>query len=166
VAIVPPKAARRKRVKAHDHDRRPLRRRQRRLLDHIANRPASEREDPMITASNNHYEWGRRAHGLAAGGLGALLLAADHIIYFILHYILIIFFCFGVSSSFERSDIRGIQQRTAARVGPTTPTRAVRGCLWPSGGRIGFDAAAPYSLLNDCHPRPVNAYQQWNRKPE
>jgi hypothetical protein len=30
----------------------------------------------MITASNIHYELGQRAHGLAAGGIGALLLLA------------------------------------------------------------------------------------------
>jgi hypothetical protein len=37
--------------------------------------------------------------------------------------------------------------------------RVLRGCLWPYVGRIGFHAAAPCSLLNECHPRPVNAYR-------
>jgi hypothetical protein len=44
-----------------------------------------------------------------------------------------------------------------ARVGPTN-RRALRGCLWPYGGRIGLHAAAPCSLLNGRLPRPVNAY--------
>jgi hypothetical protein len=76
MAIVLPRATRRKRTKSRDRQRKLLRRRQRRLLDRIAHRPAPEREDPMITASNIHYELGRRAQGLAAGGLGALLLIA------------------------------------------------------------------------------------------
>src|SRR5262245_52189282 len=46
---------------------------------------------------------------------------------------------------------------SAARVDPTTGC-ARRGCLRPCDGWIGFDAAPPCSLLNDCHPRPVNAY--------
>ena len=29
--------------------------------------------------------------------------------------------------------------------------------LTPTSGWIGFCAAAPCSLLNDCHPQPVNA---------
>ena len=35
--------------------------------------------------------------------------------------------------------------------------RTLRGYLWPYGGWIGVHAAAPGSLLNDCHPQPVNA---------
>jgi hypothetical protein len=42
-----------------------------------------------------------------------------------------------------------------ARFGPTH-RRALRGCLWPYGGWIGFHAAAPCSLVNGCYPRPVN----------
>jgi Transposase DDE domain group 1 len=76
MAIVPPRAKRRKRTKARDHDRRLLRRRRRRLLDRIAPHPAPESDDPMITAANIHYELGQRTHGLAAGGIGALLLVA------------------------------------------------------------------------------------------
>jgi hypothetical protein len=76
MAIVQPRAGRRKRTKARDHNRQLLRRRRRRLLDRIAHRPEPEREDPMITAANIQYELGRRTHGLAAGGIGALLLVA------------------------------------------------------------------------------------------
>jgi hypothetical protein len=79
MAIVLAEATRRKRVKAREHDRRHPRRRQRRPLDRIANRHALEREDPMITGSNIHFESGRCAHGLDAGGLGALLSVADRI---------------------------------------------------------------------------------------
>jgi Transposase DDE domain group 1 len=74
--IVPPKAARSKRTEARDRDRRLWRRRRRRVLDRIAPAAEPEREAPMITASNIHYELGHRAHGLAAGGIGALLLLA------------------------------------------------------------------------------------------
>jgi Transposase DDE domain group 1 len=76
MAILPPRATRRKRTKSRDRQRRLLRRRQRRLLDRIAHRPEPEREVPMITAASIHYELGQRTHGLAAGGLGALLLVA------------------------------------------------------------------------------------------
>jgi hypothetical protein len=44
----------------------------------------------------------------------------------------------------------------SSRVGPTR-RRALLGRLWPYVGWIGFHAAAPCSLLNDGHPRPVNA---------
>ena len=47
-----------------------------RLLDRIAPRPEPEREAPMITAANIHYELGQRTQGLAPGGIGALLLVA------------------------------------------------------------------------------------------
>jgi hypothetical protein len=76
MAIVSPRASRRKRTKARDRNRQLLRRRRRRLLDRIAHRPEPEREVPMITAANIHYELGQRTHGLAAGGIGALLLVA------------------------------------------------------------------------------------------
>jgi hypothetical protein len=76
MAILPPRATRRKRTKSRDRQRRLLRRRQRRLLDRIAHLPEPEREVPMITAANIHYELGQRTHGLAAGGLGAMLLIA------------------------------------------------------------------------------------------
>src|SRR5262249_827218 len=37
--------------------------------------------------------------------------------------------------------------------------RAIRGCLWVHVGWIDLYPAAPCSLLNGCHPRPVNAYR-------
>ena len=48
--------------------------RKRRVLDRIKNRPCSEQERPMIAASNLHYELADRVHGLAAGGIGAMVL--------------------------------------------------------------------------------------------
>ena len=53
-----------------------LRQRKRRVLRRIENRPGPERERPMIAASDIHYELAERAHGLAAGGIGAMLLVA------------------------------------------------------------------------------------------
>jgi DDE family transposase len=53
-----------------------LRKRKKRILDRIANRPGPERERPMITAGNIHYELADRARGLACGGIGAMLLVA------------------------------------------------------------------------------------------
>ena len=50
--------------------------RRRTILDRIANRPGPERDQPMMTASNIHYELGDRVHGLSAGGIGAMLLLA------------------------------------------------------------------------------------------
>src|SRR4029077_1059593 len=64
------------RNKARERNRRLLQQRQRRLLDRIANRPGPESEQPMITAGNIHYELGERVAGLAAGGIGAMLLLA------------------------------------------------------------------------------------------
>ena len=42
--------------------------------------------------------------------------------------------------------------------------RALRACLSSHVGWIGCHAAAPCSPLNDCHPRPVNAYSTRNRR--
>ena len=53
-----------------------LRRRQRRILRRIENRPGPERERPMIAAHNIHYELGDRVQGLGPGGIGAMLLLA------------------------------------------------------------------------------------------
>jgi hypothetical protein len=36
--------------------------------------------------------------------------------------------------------------------------RALQGYIWPSVYWIVFHAAAPCTLLNDCHPRPVNSH--------
>jgi Transposase DDE domain group 1 len=53
-----------------------LRQRKRRVLRRIENRPGPERERPMIAADNIHYELADRVQGLAAGGVGAMLLVA------------------------------------------------------------------------------------------
>ena len=53
-----------------------LRRRKRRILRRIENRPGPERERPMIAADNIHYELGDRVQGLGPGGIGAMLLLA------------------------------------------------------------------------------------------
>jgi Transposase DDE domain group 1 len=76
MAILPPKLAGFQSTRARERDRKLLQRRRQRLLDRIAPRPAPESDAPMITAANIHYELGKRVHGLAPGGLGALLLIA------------------------------------------------------------------------------------------
>jgi hypothetical protein len=76
MVIVPRKATRRKRTQANLRNRRLLQQRRRRILRRIANRPEPEREVPMITAANIHYELGERVHGFSAGGIGAMLLVA------------------------------------------------------------------------------------------
>jgi DDE family transposase len=53
-----------------------LRQRKRRVLRRIENRPGPERESPMLAASNIQYELADRVQGLAAGGIGAMLLLA------------------------------------------------------------------------------------------
>jgi hypothetical protein len=53
-----------------------LRQRRRRILRRIENRPGAESPRPMMTATNIHYELAERAHGLASGGIGAMLLLA------------------------------------------------------------------------------------------
>src|SRR3982751_2140708 len=57
-------------------NRRILRERQRRILNRIKNRPGPERDQPMMTAANIHYELANRVRGLAPGGIGAMLLLA------------------------------------------------------------------------------------------
>ena len=76
MVIVPREAPTRKRRKSRERDRALLRQRRRRILNRIKNQPAPERDVPMITASNIHYELGQRVHGLSAGGIGAMLLLA------------------------------------------------------------------------------------------
>ena len=53
-----------------------LRQRKRRILKRIENRPGPEAERPMIAANNIQYELADRVQGLAAGGIGAMLLVA------------------------------------------------------------------------------------------
>jgi hypothetical protein len=62
--------------KTKQRNRRLLRERQRRLLKRIENRPGPERAQPMMTATNIHYELADRVQGLAPGGIGAMLLLA------------------------------------------------------------------------------------------
>ena len=50
---------------------RQLNRRQRRILRRLKNQPGVERPEPMMTASNIHYEMSERVRGLAPGGIGA-----------------------------------------------------------------------------------------------
>src|SRR3954452_16349238 len=62
--------------KTRKRNRRILRERRRRILNRIKNRPGPERDQPMMTASNIHYELADRVRGLAPGGIGAMLLLA------------------------------------------------------------------------------------------
>jgi hypothetical protein len=75
-ATIPRKTRKHKRDKARERNRRILRKHRQRLLDRIENRPGPEHDQPMIAASNIHYELAGRVHGLSAGGLGAMLLVA------------------------------------------------------------------------------------------
>ena len=62
--------------KTRKRNRRILRERRHRILNRIKNRPGPERDQPMMTASNIHYELADRVRGLAPGGIGAMLLLA------------------------------------------------------------------------------------------
>ena len=75
-ATIPRKTRKHKRNKARERNRRILRERRQRVLDRIENRPGPPRDQPMMTATNIHYELAGRVHGLSAGGLGAMLLVA------------------------------------------------------------------------------------------
>ena len=55
-----------------------------------------------------------------------------------------------------KASYRSTKQNLAASI--RRHRRALRGCHWPYGGWIGFQAAAPRSLVNDCQHRPVNGY--------
>jgi hypothetical protein len=73
---IPRKTRKHKRNKTRERNRRILRERRQSVLDRIDNRPGPERDQPMMTATNIHYELAGRVHGLCAGGLGAMLLVA------------------------------------------------------------------------------------------
>jgi hypothetical protein len=75
-ATIPKKTQKRNRKKNRERNRRRLRERRQRILNRIKNRPTPERERPMMTASNIHYELADRVHGLSAGGIGAMHLLA------------------------------------------------------------------------------------------
>ena len=66
----------RDRKKTRERNRRLLNERKRRILDRIVNRPGPERDQPMMTATNIHYELADRVQGLSAGGIGAMLTLA------------------------------------------------------------------------------------------
>ena len=55
---------------------RQLARRKRRILRRIENKPGVERPEPMMTASNIHYEIAQKVRGIAPGGIGAIHLLA------------------------------------------------------------------------------------------
>jgi Transposase DDE domain group 1 len=78
-ATIPKRTPKCSRRRAREHNRRLLDDRRRRLLNRIANRPGPEREEPMMTAGNIHYELADRVQGLSAGGIGAIVLLARHI---------------------------------------------------------------------------------------
>jgi hypothetical protein len=66
----------RDRKATRERNRRILNERKRRILDRIVNRPGPERDQPMMTATNIHYELADRVQGLSAGGIGAMLTLA------------------------------------------------------------------------------------------
>jgi Transposase DDE domain group 1 len=76
MVVIPRKNTRRQRRLARERNRKTLQQRRRRILDRLVNRPGPERDVPMITAANIHYELGERVQGLSAGGLGAMILVA------------------------------------------------------------------------------------------
>ncbi len=76
---IPKKTRKRNANKRRERNRRLLRERKQRVLRRIENRHGPERDRPMMTAHNIHYELAGRAHGLAAGGIGAMLLLARRI---------------------------------------------------------------------------------------
>jgi Transposase DDE domain group 1 len=78
-ATIPKKSPKCSRRSAREHNRRRLEERRRRVLDRIANRPGPDREEPMMTASNIHYELADRVQGLNPGGIGLMLLLARRI---------------------------------------------------------------------------------------
>jgi Transposase DDE domain group 1 len=53
-----------------------LNRRKRRILRRIENQPGVERHQPMLTASNIHYEISDRVRAISPGGIGAIHLLA------------------------------------------------------------------------------------------
>jgi hypothetical protein len=58
---------------------RQLNRRKRRILRRIENKPGVERHQPMMAASNIHYEIADRTRAISAGGIGAIHLLARKI---------------------------------------------------------------------------------------
>ena len=58
---------------------RQLSRRKRRIRRRLENQPGVERPEPMMTASNIHYEMSEKVRGIAPGGIGAIHLLARKI---------------------------------------------------------------------------------------
>ena len=56
---------------------RQLAQRKRRIARRIANQPGVERHQPMMTATNIHYEISDRSRAISAGGIGAIHLLAQ-----------------------------------------------------------------------------------------
>jgi hypothetical protein len=59
--------------------RRQLARRKRRIARRLENQPGLERPEPMMAASNIHYELADKTRAIAAGGIGAIHLLARKI---------------------------------------------------------------------------------------
>jgi len=76
IATIPRKSVKRNSRRTRARNRRLLQLRRRRILRRIENRPEPEREQPMMTATNIHYELADRVQGLSPGGIGAMLLLA------------------------------------------------------------------------------------------
>lgn len=74
--IMPRNAPKSTGAKTKQRNRKMLERRKQKVLQRIANRPAPERDEPMMTAGNIHYELAERTQGLGPGGIGAMLLLA------------------------------------------------------------------------------------------
>src|SRR4051812_46268371 len=76
VVVIRKKTRKRNRKTTRARNRRLLRQRRRRILNRLVHLPEPERDQPMISATNIHYELGERVQALAAGGIGAMLLLA------------------------------------------------------------------------------------------
>jgi hypothetical protein len=75
-ATIRKKVRKRNAKSTRQRNRRILRERQRRIFNRIENRSGPQRDQPMMTATNIHYELADRVQGLSAGGIGAMLLLA------------------------------------------------------------------------------------------
>src|SRR6185312_16902172 len=75
-STIPKKPRKSNRSKAYQRNQKRLRQRQQRILNRIKNRPGPEHDQPMMTATNIHYEMADRVQGLSAGGIGAMLPVA------------------------------------------------------------------------------------------
>lgn len=67
------------RKKREARNKRIFQERRRRIKKRLVNLPGPERPEPMMTATNIHYELADRVQGLSAGGIGAIFLLAQKI---------------------------------------------------------------------------------------